>query len=163
MYRMSHADFHALYALVERYLPARDPFRSEYRNEELLLAVLRVLGEGCSFDAAARAVDLRSKSIVDHYYDGILQAIIQAVQATKGLGPEMDCSISFPSSPAELQAEKERWTAGKTPGDRRYDAFEGCIGAGDGTLVPVLLKSDDSFSVAAHRSRKGKTRGDCQN
>lgn len=69
----------------------------------------------------------------------------------------MDCSISFPKSPEDIEAKKKLWTRGRDEEDQRYAAFRGCFGAGDGTLIPVLIKSDENFHIEAHRNgRKGK-------
>jgi hypothetical protein len=155
---MSRDDFYALFELIEPYLPRRPDYSWEYDYKEVLLAVLRLLAEGCTYDAAARFAGLRSKSLIEHYMNTFLQAIISAVMATKGKGSQ-DCSISFPETADEIALEKNRWVMGRHPTDQRYAALQGCIGAGDGTLIPVLVKNDPSFSLEAHRSRKGKRRG----
>jgi len=153
-YRMSQDDFSALYQLVLPFLPMRDERKSEYQYPEILLAVVRLLAEGCTFASVARFIDM-SKSAIEHYLDAFLLAIVKAVQSTKGQGGEVDCSISFPQTAAELEAELQRWVTGRDRNDQRYAALRGCIGAGDGTLIPVLIKKDPTFNIEAHRSRKG--------
>jgi len=151
---MSQDDFSALYQLVLPFLPMRDERKSEYQYPEILLAVVRLLAEGCTFASVARFIDM-SKSAIEHYLDAFLLAIVKAVQSTKGQGGEVDCSISFPQTAAELEAELQRWVTGRDRNDQRYAALRGCIGAGDGTLIPVLIKKDPTFNIEAHRSRKG--------
>lgn len=68
---MDRADFAALYELVLPHLPPRDESRCSYHYAEILMAILRLLAEGCTFDTAARSADLRSKSIIDNYIDGM--------------------------------------------------------------------------------------------
>ena len=123
-----------------------------------MMGIIRLLAEGCTFDTAARSVDLRSKSIINEYIDGVLTAFMDAVQSTKGQGPTLDCSISFPETAEEIESEKQLWVRGKSDDDQRFAAFRGCFGAGNGTLIPVLIKKDESFHIEAHRNgRKGLT------
>lgn len=75
----------------------------------------------------------------------ILQAIIDGIASTQA-------AIVFPQTDEEILAEKARWITGKTHGDGRYTHFEGCVGAADGTLVPIMLRDAD-WSPHAHRSR----------
>ena len=38
---------------------------------KILMTILRLLAEGCTFDTVATGVDPRSKSIIDNYIDGM--------------------------------------------------------------------------------------------
>ena len=134
---MSRGDFCALYELILPFLPLRDESRCSYHYVEIVMAIIRLLAEGCTFDTAARSVDLRSKSIINGYVDGVLLAIMNAVQSTKGQGPTLDCSISFPETTIDIEEEKQQWIRGRCEEDQRFAAFRGCFGAGDGTLIPV--------------------------
>jgi len=153
---MRIADFRQLYELVLPHLPLRDEPRCAYGWDEILLVVIKVLAEGCTFETAARFLDFSGKSFVERYFDVVLLAIIKAVASTRGQGEDLNCSINFPEG-EELEAEKRRWVSGRNPEDQRFAAFSGCCGAGDGTLIPVLVKDDPSFTIAAHRTRKGGT------
>ena len=154
---MSRDDFAAFYELIFPFLPLRDEARCDYHYAEIVMGVIRLLAEGCTFDTAARSVDLRGKSIINEYIDGVLTAFMDAVQSTKGQGPTLDCSISFPETAEDIESEKQLWVYGKSDDDQRFAAFRGCFGAGDGTLIPVLIKRDNSFHIEAHRNgRKGR-------
>lgn len=152
---MSKDDFNQLLRLVAPFLPQRDPQRIEYRDEELLLATLRYLGTGCSIDLAADSLNIKRSNLAANL-QSVLAAIVSAIKSTapgdKGVP---DCSVSFPTDQEDIDAELDRWSSGSDPNDTRYNPFRGCIGAGDGTLIPVYLKNDDSFSVDNFRSRKG--------
>lgn len=67
---------------------------------------------------------------------------------------DQDFAVAFPTG-AALEEECSRWT--KTEGCTRFAAFEGCCGAGDGTLIPVYFRDGKKggFDPGAYRTRKG--------
>ncbi len=77
---------------------------------------------------------------------GIMDAIVDGIETT-------EAAIQYPQTQEAIEAEKKRWTLGKSEEDNRYSHFQGCVGAADGTLIPIVLREDD-WTPHAHRSHK---------
>lgn len=120
---------------------------------ELLAGVLYPLFHGGTF-RNGRDVFGISRSYLHELEPIVLDAVMSAIQM------DPSSQARMPQTAAEIQQEALKWTTGRTADDDRFtflgSAGRSCIGAGDGTLVPVRLRqAGQRWDVTPWFCRKG--------
>lgn len=109
----------------------------------LIAAVLYRLFHGATFYECQLVFGI-SKSHLVQNTERILRGVLLSLG--QGIG-----RIAYPEGKVALDTESLRWSGGN---NGKFSAFQGCIAAGDGSLIPIAVR-DGNFEPARWRCRKG--------
>jgi hypothetical protein len=129
---------------VSARVPKRVRGRSSVEDSELLAATIWYLAHGCTYESLSSQFGI-NKSYLNKTIPSRLRALVSCLANDE---------FGFISIPSNIPEETSKWD-GSLEGDDRFSFLKGCIGAADGTLVPLLLTKN--FNQERWRCRHGYT------
>ncbi len=140
--RMSPETFAALLALLEQqeaWITGQRRGSDPIAPEDRLAMTLFYLGSGCSHGQVAPVFGV-TRSTVQKNIDAVCKAIIQALESHPDYG-------LVPHTEDQVRDESYYWSGGLGDVNYRFGLLRGCVGAADGTIIPVTLYDSKSDEV----------------
>ena len=137
---------------VSQIVPRRVRGRSQIEDSEILAASIYMLAHGITYHASESQFGV-SASYLNKVIRTRLEALVQVLREDK-YG-----QMKLPKTAEEIARESRKWTGDPSnTSDTQYAFLSGCIGAADGSLIPLILRKN--WKPERYRSRYGYT---CQN